>query len=400
METRSLHDPALLPQTAAILIVDDDDAMREALGEQLSLLGYRVIAANSAEAALALLEQTEVDLAITDVNMGAMSGIDLCARLKGDPRFQLLPVILLTSAGELETRVEGLHAGADDFFIKPVSLIELRTRVKALLRVKGLLDTTRRLYEKVEAQAEELAEGKKTLEQRVQDQITQLERLGRLKRLLSPQLAEMVLLNNDRDPLQTHRAEVTVVFADLRGFTAFAEIAEPEEVMGVLQEYHHAMGSLIVEHEGTLERYTGDGMMILFNDPVPVPNPVERAIRMALQMRDRAKTLSAQWHRRGHPLDFGLGIAQGYATVGTIGFEGRWDYTAIGTVVNLAARLCGVAQPGQVLVPQRLVWMVDELVEAEHVGDFELKGLRRAVPVYNLIKLKTGEAKATLDRVA
>ena len=382
METHDL--PSGQP---TVLLVDDDEQIRATLDEQLRLIGYNVVSAVSAEIALERLEQGSVDLIISDVNMGGMSGIEFCAKLKSDPRFQLMPVILLTGADDLDTRVEGLRVGADDFFSKPVSAVELRTRVSALLRVKSLLDRTQRLYDTVQAQATELADGKKTLEERVQVQLAQLERMGRLKRLLSPQLAELVV-NSGEDLLKTHRSELTVVFVDLRGFTAFAEMAEPEEVMTILQEYHSVLGTIIVEHEGVLERYTGDGMMILFNDPVPVSNPVERAVRMTLAMRERSKELSVRWHRRGYDLNFGLGIAQGYATVGTIGFEGRWEYTAIGTVVNLAARLCGVAKPGQILVPQRLVWIVEDIVEAELVADFELKGLHRPVPVYNLVRLK------------
>jgi class 3 adenylate cyclase len=179
-----------------------------------------------------------------------------------------------------------------------------------------------------------------------------------------------------------------VVFLDLRGFTAFAESTEPEEVMGVLREYHAEMGKLILEHEGTLERFTGDGMMVFFNDPVPVPNPAERAIRMALTMRERVKDLSAKWRKFGYELDFGIGIAQGYATIGGIGFEGRWDYGAIGTVTNLASRLCGEAKPSQILVSQRLLGTVEELVEVEPVGELTLKGFHRPVTAHNILRLK------------
>ena len=191
------------------------------------------------------------------------------------------------------------------------------------------------------------------------------------------------------DPLKTHRREVTVVFLDLRGFTAFAETAEPEEVMGVLREYHAVMGKLILEHEGTLERFTGDGMMVFFNDPVPVSNPAEQAIRMALAMRECVKDLCAKWRKFGYELDFGVGIAQGYATIGGIGFEGRWDYGAIGTVTNLASRLCGEAGPGQTLVSERLLCTIEELIEAEPVGELNLKGFRRAITAYNVLGLKS-----------
>ena len=218
--------------------------------------------------------------------------------------------------------------------------------------------------------------------------MAQLDRLSRLKRFFSPQLAELIVDGGAEDPLQTHRREVTVVFLDLRGFTAFAETAEPEEVMGVLREYHAAMGALILAHEGTLERFAGDGMMVFFNDPVPVPNAPERAVRMALAMRDRARELGARWRKRGYELDIGIGIAQGFATIGAIGFEGRLDYGAIGTVTNLAARLCGVAKPGQILVSQRLLGAVEALAEAEPVGELPFKGFSKPMPTFNVVGLK------------
>jgi len=226
------------------------------------------------------------------------------------------------------------------------------------------------------------------LERRVEEQGGQLERLGRLKRFFSPQLAELIVAGGAEDPLKSHRQEVTVAFLDLRGFTAFAETAEPEEVMGVLREYHAEMGRLILQHEGTLERFTGDGMMIFFNDPVPVPNPGERAVRMALAMRQRVDDLAIGWRKRGYDLAFGLGIAQGYATIGAIGFEGRWDYGAIGTVTNLAARLCGEAKGGQILVAQRIASAVEDVADLEGVGALTLKGLLRPVPAFNVVGLR------------
>jgi class 3 adenylate cyclase len=212
--------------------------------------------------------------------------------------------------------------------------------------------------------------------------------LERLKRFFSPQLAEAIVTGGADDPLQSHRRQVTVVFLDLRGFTAFAETAEPEELMTVLREYHAEMGKLILEHEGTLERFTGDGMMIFFNDPVLVPNPAERAIRMAVAMRERVNDLSAGWRKRGYDLALGVGIAEGYATLGAIGFEGRWDYGAIGTVTNLAARLCNEAKGGQVLVTSRVAGAVEDLVDCEEVGALALKGLLRPVPTFSIIGLK------------
>jgi class 3 adenylate cyclase len=246
--------------------------------------------------------------------------------------------------------------------------------VRSLLRVKQLWD--------------ELAELNRTLETRVAEQVAQLERLGRLKRFFSPQLADAIVSGGAEDPLKSHRRDITVVFLDLRGFTAFAETAEPEEVMGVLREYHAEMGKLILHWEGTLERFTGDGMMIFFNDPTPVPDPAERAVRMAAAMRERVAELAVGWKKTGFDLDFGIGIAHGYATLGAIGFEGRVDYGAIGTVTNLAARLCAEAKPGQVLLSQRVMTAVEALVAAEPVGDVSFKGISRPVKIFNLLSLK------------
>ncbi|MGH9670240.1 MAG: adenylate/guanylate cyclase domain-containing protein, partial [Terriglobales bacterium] len=274
------------------------------------------------------------------------------------------------------------------YLTKPVDQAELVARVKSMLRIKALHDTVQEQAARLEAQAVQLSEWNRTLEKRVAEQVAQLERLGRLKRFFSPQLAELIVAGDADDPLKSHRREVTVVFLDLRGFTAFAETSEPEEVMGVLREYHAEMGRLILTHEGTLERFTGDGMMIFFNDPVPVPNPAERALRMAVAMRDRVAELLGKWRKRGYDLDFGVGIAQGYATIGAIGFEGRWDYGAIGTVTNLAARLCGEAGPGQILVSQRLLVTVEDLIEVEPAGELTLKGFHRPIAVHNVLRLK------------
>ena len=215
-----------------------------------------------------------------------------------------------------------------------------------------------------------------------------VEQLGRLKRFFSPQLAELIIRGGADDPLKTHRREVTVVFLDLRGFTAFAETSEPEELMGVLREYHAEMGKLILAYEGTLERFTGDGMMIFFNDPLPVPDAPERAVRMAVAMRERAAELAVRWHRSGYELDLGIGVAKGFATIGAIGFEGRWDYGAIGTVTNLAARLCGEAKPGQILISPRLLPEVEQLLEVEEVGLLAVKGLARPVKALNIVRLR------------
>jgi len=216
-----------------------------------------------------------------------------------------------------------------------------------------------------------------------------LERLSKLKRFFSPQLAEAIITGGAADPLTSHRREIVVVFLDLRGFTAFAEISEPEEVMAVLRGYHAEIGRLVLAHEGTLERFTGDGMMIFFNDPVVVPDPAARAIRMALAMRDRVLELSSEWKKRGYDLALGIGIAKGFATIGAIGYEGRQDYGAIGTAINLAARLCGEAKGGQVLTNRKTLADFEALVEAEPVGELNLKGLARPVPALNITGLRS-----------
>jgi class 3 adenylate cyclase len=298
----------------------------------------------------------------------------VCRKIRENPATAMLPVVMVTALDPGQERVKGIDAGADDFLSKPINQPELLARVRSLMRVKTLWD--------------QLADLNRTLEARVTEQVAQVERLGRLKRFFSPHLAEAIVNGGADDPLKSHRREVTVVFIDLRGFTAFSETAEPEEVMGVLREYHAAMGELILAHEGTLERFTGDGMMIFFNDPTPVPNPQERAVRMALAMRERVDELMRGWRKLGYELDFGVGIAQGYATIGAIGFEGRLDYGAIGTVTNLAARLCGEAQPGQILIPRRLHGVVEDFVTAEPAGELSLKGFSRPVTAYNVTGLK------------
>lgn len=366
---------------AKILVVDDTPRNVKLIADLLTVKGYSVVTAGSGQEALALVDAEKPDLVLLDVVMPEMSGYEVCRQIRENPATKILPVVMVTALDPSEERIKGIEAGADEFLTKPINQAELLARVKSLLRIKELYDT-------VQAQAAQLADWNQNLERRVREQLGQLERLERLKRFFSPQLADLIVAGGAEDPLRTHRREVTVVFLDLRGFTAFAETAEPEEVMGVLREYHAAMGKLILQHEGTLERFTGDGMMIFFNDPVPVPNPAERAIRMALAMRQSVAELTLKWRKLGYELDFGVGIAQGYATIGGIGFEGRWDYGAIGTVTNLASRLCGEAKPTQILVSQRLLATVEELVNVEPVGELSLKGFHRPITAHNVLRLK------------
>jgi adenylate cyclase len=358
---------------ARVLVVDDVPVNVKLLADLLTVKGYEVVTAAGGAEALEKVAKEQPGLVLLDVMMPGMSGYDVCRKIRENSATAMLPVVMVTALDPLQERVKGIEAGADDFLTKPINQPELLARVKSLLRIKQLHD--------------ELADWNRTLAQRVEQQLAQLDRLGRLKRFFSPHLAELIVSGDAEDPLRSHRREITVVFLDLRGFTAFAEMAEPEEVMGVLREYHAAMGRVILEHEGTLERFTGDGMMIFFNDPLPVPDAPERAVRMAVVMRARVDELLVKWRKRGYDLDFGVGIAQGYATIGAIGFEGRMDYGAIGTVTNLAARLCGEAKPGQILIAQRVLGAVDTLVQVEELGGLTLKGFSRPVPAYNVLGL-------------
>ena len=364
-----------------ILVVDDTVRNVKLLADLLAVKGYGVVTASSGREALLQLDAEQPDLILLDVVMPEMSGYEVCRKLRENRATEMLPVIMVTALDPAEERVKGIEAGADDFLTKPINQGELLARVKSLLRIKELYDT-------VQSQSAQLAGWNQTLEQRVQEQLEQLERLERLKRFFSPQLAEMIVSGGAEDPLKTHRRELTVVYLDLRGFTAFAESAEPEEVMDILHEYHAAMGELILEYEGTLEHFAGDGMMIFFNDPVLVDNAAERAVRMTLAMREKVKELTIKWRKLGHGLDFGVGIAQGYATIGAIGYEGRWEYGAIGSVPNLAARLCGEAKPSEILISQRVVANVDELAEVEAIGELTLKGFHRPVAAFRIIGLK------------
>jgi len=365
--------------TAHVLVVDDIAKNVKLLADVLTVKGFRTTTAASGAEALASIAADPPDLVLLDVMMPGMSGYEVCKAIRADPKTGILPVVLVTALDPAQERINGLEAGADDFLTKPVNQAELMARVRSLLRIKAL-------YDQVQSQKSELEAWNHTLEQRVADGVQQLERVGRLKRFFSPQLAEMLVSGGD-ELLKTHRREICVVFIDLRGFTTFTDRAEPEEVMELLHDYHQAMGRIVVDHGGTLERFAGDSVMVFFNDPVPIDKPAEAAVRMALQMQQAFPPLAETWRKRGFELALGCGIAQGYATLGAIGFEGRWDYAAIGNVTNLAARLCAEAAGGQVLVDRKTMASVEALVQAEPAGPFALKGLAQPVPAFSVVRL-------------
>jgi class 3 adenylate cyclase len=360
-----------------VLAVDDQPANLRLLDAVLTPRGHRVLTVSSGAEALALLETEDVDLVLLDIVMPEMDGHEVCRRIRSTPATEFLPVVMITASGS-EQRLAALESGADDFVTKPFDKSELLARVASLARIKRYHDTIRR-------QADELAAWNTELEARVAEQVTELERTNRLRHFLSPQLADLVVGNESL--LESHRREIVVVFTDLRNFTPFAETSEPEEVMGVLAEYHKAMGALVHAYEGTLERFTGDGMMVFFNDPIPCDDAAERAVRMALDIQDAVRDLAEGWRRRGYDLGLGIGIAQDFATLGRIGFEGRFDYSAIGSVTNLAARLCADARAGQVLVTDRVLAATEHVSVSEMVGDVKPKGFSRSVRVHNISAL-------------
>lgn len=362
-----------------ILAVDDQPQNLRLLDAVLRPNGYELIHAASGADALAMAWEHDPDLVLLDVDMPGMNGYEVCRRLREDERTAFLPIVMVTSH-DRELRADGLEAGADDFVTKPFDRQELLARLRSLLRIKRYQDT-------IEAQAAELAELNETLEARVAGQVEELERLSRLRRFLSPTLAELIL-TRDEDILESHRRELAVLFADLRGWTDFSVTTEPEEVMTVIRSFHAAMGVLIESFEATVGWFAGDGLMVWFNDPIPCANPSERAVRLAVGMRDAMSDLRESWLRRGHELDFSVGIALGYATIGRIGFEGRYDYGAVGTVLNLASRLCDEARPGQIVVSRRVLAEVEELVEVEPVGTLTLKGFGKPIEAFAVLDVE------------
>jgi adenylate cyclase len=358
-----------------ILAVDDVAENLDIVRMRLEAQGYEVVTAADGEEAIEKARQLSPDLILLDIMMPKLDGISALKILKRDQVLRFIPVILLTAKADRTDVIAGLEAGGDDYLTKPIDQASLMARVRSMLRIKALND--------------ELEAFNKSLEARVAQQVAEIERIGRLRRFLAPQIADVVASSDGQDKLlQSHRREISVLFCDIRGFTAFTESNEPEEVMSVLGEYHRTMGTLIDRYEGTIERFAGDGIITLFNDPVPCSDHAERAVRLAADMRDAVAELTAGWTRRGLDLGCGIGIALGYATLGTIGFERRVEYTAIGSVINLASRLCDEAKSGAIIVSRRVFSEVEPIVEAIDLGALTLKGFSRPVPAYEIVKVR------------
>ena len=369
-----------------ILAVDDMPTNLEILRVRLEAQGYEVITAEDGEEALAKARELEPDLVLLDIMMPKLDGIAVLKQLKQDAMLRFVPIILVTAKSDVRDVVSGLDSGGDEYLTKPFEHAALTARVRSLLRVKELHDTVQHQAAQLKEQTEQLSSWNRLLEERVAEQLTEIERIGRLKRFLAPQVAQMIASSDLPDSvLASHRQEITVLFCDLRGFTNFTETSEPEEVMAVLRDYHENLGELIFRYEGTLERFLGDGIMIVFNDPIPCVDHTERAIRLALDMRERVNELGTQWRRKGHELGFGIGIATGFATVGQIGFQERREYTAIGSVINLASRLCDEAATGQIVIPARVLASVDQSVKVKALGELTLKGFDKPLAAYDVL---------------
>ena len=347
----------------SVLIVDDEAHNRSVLEQELELLGHASASASDGLEALSMARANGTDLVLLDVMMPGLDGIEVLRRLKADSQLRHLPVVMISALDDVSTISRCIELGAEDYLPKPFDPVLLKARVQACLQKKRMHDMELEYQATIQRQTE------------------------MLRGFLPPQVAEL-LTSGRGEVLDVHRRDVTIVFCDLRGFTSFSETTEPEEVMQVLADYHAGLGPLIRKHDGMLERFIGDGIMVMFNDPLPCGDHPHHAVRMALDMRDCVAEMAARWRRQGHELGFGMGIARGYATLGRIGFEGRFHYTAIGTVANLSARLCNEAKDGQILIDPKMQLAVEGIANLALVGELPLKGLHRPVPTYNVVSLK------------
>ena len=356
------------------LVVDDSRVNRLVLVRQLAGLQLDVLEAENGVEALDLLRAHPqvIDVVLLDVIMPELDGYETLAAMKADEATRHIPVIIVSGVEELDSVVRCIELGATDYLTKPINPRILEARVNASLAAKRLRDLEL-----------EYMEQQRRLTQTIERQKSEL------SRFLSPQISSLISSEDGERLLAGHRRQITVAFCDLRGFTSFAEQAAPEELFGVLGDYHRMMGEAITEHGGTLEHFAGDGVMIYFNDPIEQEDHVERAVRMAMAMRDRFQSIAHAWRKRGYELGFGVGIATGYATLGRIGYEGRYDYGAIGNVVILASRLSSQAAADQILLSQRTAGAVEDVVEIESLGELQIKGLSRPVSASNVLAART-----------
>jgi adenylate cyclase len=365
-----------------VLVVDDEPTNVALLADVLSHHGYQVHTAPDGQAALSAVARVQPDLMLLDVFMPGLSGFDVCRRLRSDPGQATLPIVLVTAADPDSERVRGLDSGADDFLAKPINVEELLARVRSLIRVKRLFDRTR-------AQASELQRLNEGLEQAIAQKVEEVERLSGLKRFLSPKLVERIVAGGSFDPLVSHRRDIAVAFFDLRGFTAFSERFAPEDVMSVLREFHAIVGAQTQRFGGTIERFAGDGIMVFFNDPEPVDAPCVVAASYALAVFSACSDMRGRWQKNDFRLELSAGLAYGFATLGAVGFEGRLDYGAIGSVTNLAARLCAEALGNEILISQRVAAALPSSFDTASIGLLSLKGFSDPVPAYRLVALRS-----------
>ncbi len=363
-------------QPAQILVVDDNAMNVKLLSALLEGNGFAVSTAAGGVEALEKIQANKPDLVLLDVMMPDISGYTVCQRLRADEATSLLPIIMVTALDDLE-RVKAIEMGADDFLCKPINQAELFARVKSLLRINEL-------QERLVHKNEELKQLSETLAEQVQTQVAELEKLAGLKRFLPEQVANKMFRDGGRTLFEPHRAEISVVFIDLRGFTSLVDSAEPEEVMKILSAYHGKMGRLISKHNGTLEHFAGDGIMIFFNDPIPCQAQSDVAIQLAADMQLAFIDLQASWKKMGFQLGFGVGIARGYATLGMMGCEGRFDYAAIGSVCNLSARLCDAAADGEILLDIKTYSNLSQTEGVHPFKEMTPKGFARAIQIYKI----------------
>lgn len=370
-----------------ILLVEDSRSIAILLTARLEALGHGVLHAEDGAKGVELFPNAEADLVLMDIEMPIMNGFEAVSRIRAfetTQKWAWTPIIFLTASDTSEDLVTAIEVGGDDFIVKSAPEVVLQAKMKAMTRIAQLRQRLTEALQTLDKQAGELAAWNAELEARVAEGVNKIERLDRLRRFFSPAVADLLLSGDAVDPLKPRRREIVVIFLDLRGYTAFTETHGPEEVMRVLAEFHEAMGRLIVKYGGTLERFTGDGLMVFFNDPIVIPDPSLRAAKMAFEMQQSMTLLQGRWLERGFTLAMGIGIAKGIATIGGIGFEMRKDYGAIGSVTNLAARLCSEAKGGQVLMSEAVALDIQDDVAVNSVGEHTLKGFQQPVGCYEL----------------